>query len=218
MLFEIITWLPQRRFRRITAVKIKVLEDALVSIRKEKARALKNGATTLIELHDTTLYLLLLSLDHSVLLYDLAVERNDFRKSVYSKHLILLFSEFFDDFPVLLGSKVRAAVQTLPHSSDHLAALDKIYKGLRSYRKAHEKEFYRIRNIVAAHRDLNAELQLSALESIDHKVIQQLAADFETWLNQVWSFISAAVNDYSNSMQIIRDVCKKIEQDAAANP
>lgn len=211
MIFEIITWLPTRRFRRATAHKVKSLEVTLATIRQEKDRALENGATTLIQLHDTSLYLLLLSLDHSVLLYDLSVERNEFRKSVYSKHLILLFSEFFDDFPHLLGSKVKAVVQTLPHSSDHVAALDRIYTGLRAYRKTHEKEFYRIRNIVAAHRDLNAELQLSALESIDHKVIQQLAADFDTWLHEVWNFISTAVSDYSKSMHMVRDICKKIE-------
>jgi len=214
MLFELITWFPRHQFARATAFKIKTIETTLNTIRTEKERAKKYGATTLLTLHEASLYLLTFSLDHSVFLYDLAVERNTLRKTVYSKHLILLFAEFFDDFPSVFGQKIKQAVETLPNATTHLTLLTEINRDLRHYRKTHEKDFYRIRNLVAAHRDLDGELQLETLESIDHALIQKLAADLDTWCNKIWAFIAAATIDYKHSRQMISEVCKKIEQDA----
>ena len=217
MIYQILTWLPRRQFRRATDRKIREIKSTLETIREGKARALKNGSTSLVIFHDASLYLLLLSLDHSTLLYDLVVERNETRKRVHAKHLILLFSEFFDDFPEVFGTRIRETVERLPHSEQHIAALAKINMGLRKYRKTHEKDFYRIRNIVAAHRDLDGELQLSTFEAIDTKIVQKLAGDFEIWFQQVVSFISTVLFDYSKSMQMVREVCEKIEQRGASH-
>ncbi len=211
LIMELLTWLHRWRLRGAVADNVQSINETIATVRREKARAKENGSAVLDELYDVSLYLLMLNLDHAVLHHDLIAERNGFRKSVYSKHLILLFSEFFEDFPMLLGGKVRVLVKALPRAADHAIALDEISLGLRAYRKKHEKDFHRIRNIVAAHRDLDGQLQLEALESIDHQAVEQLAFDFMTWLNQVWKFLKDAVSDYSNSPQMLRDVCKKAE-------
>ena len=217
-LADIILWLPKRRFRRATDIKLRQLEETIRTIREQKERALKRGATTLITLHDATLYLMLLSLDHTVLLYNLAIEERKLVKTVYSKCLILLLSEFFDDFPDVLGKKIRRTVDALPNSGHHIEVLDEIYSGLRSYRKTHEKDFRRIRNIVGAHRDLNGELQLSTLEAIDHKMIQTLAGDFDSWLSKVFTFLATVLQDYSRSFQMVREICKNIENGGDNQP
>lgn len=218
MLFEILAWLPRRRLRRSVAKKLGSLEGTIQTIRIEKQRAEKNGATTLVVLHNTTLYLLSLHVDHTILVSNLALEKNKLKRSVYSRQLASLYYEFFDDFPNVLGAKIKDIVGVLPRGDSHKSALELIQNGLRTYRKSHEREFYRIRNIIAAHKDLDGELQFSTIESIDHDKIQDLAVELEVWFQQIWQFIADAVSDYSSSPVMIRDVMIKVEEDAAAHP
>lgn len=217
MLFEILTIIPRIRAKLAVSKKLDVLEGTIDTIRNERARAVEHGALTLLPVHDAALYCLCLQLDHTVFLYHLTLERNSLRRSVYSKNLALVYYEFFDDFPQILGKEFKRALEALPSSEKLVADLREIQRGLKEFRKVHEQEFKEIRNLVAAHRDVDATKQLSVIDSIDHDLIQSLSTDIEDWFLAVWRLFAASMNAYSLSPQMIKDICKKIEQDGSAN-
>jgi len=212
MLTKAIMWWPSRQFKRATSLKIKTLEETLSKLEEEKARATKHSATTLVFLHNASLYLLLLDLDHTTLIHDFVSHKNTLRQTVYAKHLISLFSEFFDDFPEIYGKKIREIIEKLPNSSNHISTINKLSKDIRAFRKHHAKDFHRIRNAVGAHRDLDGELQLRTLREIDSERIQKLSEDFILWLNKMYNFISTVTLDYSKSFQMVQEICQKIKQ------
>jgi hypothetical protein len=212
-LVTLFTFLPRLRFQRAIALKLKILERTLTKVQLEKTMAEKSGRHTMICLSNATLYLLLFNLDLTVLLHQLALEQNELKRKVFSKHIISLLYEFFEDFPQVFGDKVRRVLTSLPSAEKHERILTEICKGVRDYRKRHKKEFHEIRNIVGAHMDLDGELQLKTLAAIKHEDIQQLASDLDVWFSKVMDFLASVLNDYGLSPQLVREIADNAAND-----
>jgi hypothetical protein len=83
---------------------------------------------------------------------------------------------------------------------------------IRHIRKNHATNFRAIRNAIVAHRDLDGNKQLDALESIDNKTIHELASELDLWISKAIGLLTQLINDYSWSRLQIREIANKIEQ------
>lgn len=217
-LIDILTTFSRARLRRNIKRKTRVAQETLVTLRNEKARALQHGATTFAQFADIGIYLVIASVDLTALLARQLLDHDPAIKNVYSRHLILVIYEVVDKAHVLFGRSLRAAVKQLPDGRRHMADWNGLSATISQIKRDHADEFYSIRNVVVAHRDMNGDKQLEALESIDHKTIRQLALELELWISQATGLLSRLMNDYSLSRLQIGEIAEKIKAASRALP
>lgn len=212
MLTDILTTLPRARLRRNILRKARATESVLATLRHEKACAIQHGAHTFAQFADIGIYLVITSMDLTALLSRQLLEHDPVLKNVYSRHLILVIYELADDFPDLFGKRLRAALQQLPGGQKHLVDWKDLAETMRSIRRDHAAGFRTIRNVAVAHRDMDGTRQLEAIESIDHKAIQSVASQIDTWISKATGLLTRLTKDYSWSRLQIREIAEKIEQ------
>lgn len=164
------------------------------------------------------MYLVIMSVDLTVLNFRLFLEHDDIVKNVYSRQLVLIIYELLDDFPDLFGKCLRNIAGKLPKGNQHFTQLKALATTIRTIRKRHETDFYAIRNIVVAHRDMNGGRQLETLQRIDYKTVFALASDIDLWIAKALRFLTMMIADYQFSRLQIREIARKIEQTAGALP
>ena len=191
------------------SIKIEALRSTFETLKEEKAKAELDGRKTLLQLADMAIYIILLDLDRYIYLIQLLEERDEFIQHVHAKHLAGIIHSLFEKIGGFLGKKVRDLIEKLPDSKNHLSQMDALGAQIRPYSKKHEKTFQFIRNTITAHRDLNVDDQLKAIESVNPPEIRQLAMQMETWHGDLYAFITGVVNSYTNSPLMLREMLAK---------
>ena len=212
ILINILTVIPRLRLHRNIRRKTRAAQETLTTLREEKARSLQHGTVTFAQFADVGIYLVIASVDLTVLRSRQLLELDDMIKNVYSRHLILLICELVDDFPVLFDKRLRAAIHQLSGGERHLKDFESLSKTIRTIRKQHATEFYNIRNVVVAHRDMDGTKQIEALNAINHKTIHKLASELDIWISQAIDILTRMVKDYSLSPLQLREIARKLDE------
>lgn len=212
ILINILTVIPRLKLYRNIRRKTRAAQETLGTLREEKTKSLQYGTVTFSQLSDVGIYLVIASVDLTVLHSRQLLECNDMIKNVYSRHLILLIYELMDDFPALFDKRLRAATQHLSDGERYLKDFEALSKTIRAIRKQHTTEFYNIRNAVVAHRDMDGTKQIESLNAIDHKTIHKLALEIDLWISQAMVILTRMVEDYSLSPLQLREIARKLDE------
>jgi hypothetical protein len=190
-------------------------EETLSKLNKEAIRASKNGAISFTELNRIGMYYAIAQMDIAVLRSKLIAELNPICANVYSRQLAILLFEYIDDYSVILGRDFRLIAEILPNAASHLAALKANGLEMRKIRKQYKPILEEIRNNVAAHKDHDGTKQYRIMNSINPKDMANVA---EAIFRNAWEcldIIKVAAEDYRDSPLMIKEVSKRVEQEAA---
>jgi len=117
--------------------------------------------------------------------------------------------ECVEDTTQLLGKEFRQNLDKAITKNDYKQKLNPIVKALTEFKKKHERDLRDIRNIAAAHRDQDAARQLSTINKIDPKALQNLSLEFVELLLPFTTMMTEVMNDmaaeWSRVSRIIND-------------
>lgn len=130
----------------------------------EELRA--RGWATHAMLWNTCLYLNMAAHDLSVLVEDLAFERDNWRRRLLARNLAVLAYESTEDIQFLLGKTFREALEKLGVLSQFELRLRDTRKPLDLFWKEHQASLKQVRVTSAAHRDHDGVAMLNTVKSI----------------------------------------------------
>ena len=200
---------PKRKLRLVIERKEEVILGALENISATRQKAEKNQFEHVVRLYNASQFCLICELDLSILVFDLSMADTQWRKKLYARLLAMTLVECVEDITQLLGKEFRKSLDKAIAKNDHKQKLNPIVKALTEFKKKHERDLRVIRNIAAAHRDQDAARQLSIINKIDPKTLQNLSLEFvelllpfTTMMTEVmigmaaeWSRASKLIND-----------------------
>ena len=117
------------------------------------------------------------------------------RKKLYARLLAMTLVECVEDITQLLGKEFRLSLDKAIAKNDYKQKLNPIVKALIEFKKKHECDLRDIRNIAAAHRDQDAARQLSAINKINPKTLQNLSLEFVELLLPFNKMMTEVMND-----------------------
>jgi hypothetical protein len=123
--------------------------------------------------------------DHSILIFDLACERNEWRRSLAARSLALLLFEVSEDIPAVFGKDFRASMDALDVPADLKAAVSTATKEVSSFFHQHRSMLKEIRVAAAAHRDHDAVALHETIERMDLLTMLSAALDLGNLLNDL---------------------------------
>lgn len=167
----------------------KALNEALASLKRERAGCASAIATPRCVLVNASQYVTLFNYDLRQLLYDIKRAGDTWGGRLYARLLALTLYECTEDITALLGRPLREAVSELggPAAMDTLKALHKRAAG---FFNENRPLLQTIRLQVIGHREQDAAIQVSQLEALDLKHIEDLGYEMLKWLNDFYRFTS----------------------------
>jgi hypothetical protein len=216
-IIDILTTFQRLKSQRIIRRKSLDAQETIKVLRKEKSHALEHGANSFAKIADIGVYLVVLSVDLSVFGFRLLLEQDDLIRKVYSRHLILSIYELVDDFPLLFDKQIRLSAKQIPNSEGHLKDWKMLSEKINEIERKYSSQFKSIRNTIVAHRDINSDKQIEALDNVDCEVIYNLTMELDQWVGQAISLLTKMTIDYSSSFLQIKEVMRKIVQENQQN-
>lgn len=122
------------------------------------------------------LYAAISACDLAILQKDLVVCRDQNKRNLFARTASLIVYEVLCDIDKLLLKENRLVIEG--YSKEQLAKLDVVTKKLHTYKKAHAKYFKQIRIQTIGHRDIDADVQIKAIEDIDVNQLTALIIEF----------------------------------------
>jgi hypothetical protein len=120
---------------------------------------------------NVALHVNLVAHDLSVLVEDLAFERDNWKRRLAARHVALVCYEAAEDMQELTAKTLRSALDHIGVLAEFEATLNEARKPLISFWNEHKPELKAIRIKSAAHRDLDAVEVMETVENIDIDVI-----------------------------------------------
>jgi hypothetical protein len=176
---RVVLTLPKRNLRKQTARKLRVLESTLQTCATERARWEKQDLPDVAHLYSASQFCFICEADITVLLCEMMCADEEWSRVLFARHLALTVVEGAEDIPQVLGKQFRDALSKMVCDQAYLSRLIAITKRLSEFRRKHEKDLREIRNMVAAHRDLEARNQIQIIEKIDINRIKLLTTEFQ---------------------------------------
>lgn len=134
-----------------------------------------------------------------ILQYDLRIHGSDFeatnrrwRRNLYARQIATTLFESIEDLTKLCGRALTGELVDFA-PQDTLEKLQSTLRGLRSFRRSHSTTLKEIREVISAHRDHNAQTQITTMKNIDIDRILDLNADYILWLNDLLSIIDDTI-------------------------
>lgn len=186
--------------RRKMNKKLNTLEQLIITLETERARAATNGALNFVRITDASLFITLLTYDISVLRADHITQFRESRKNFYSRQLCLLIYEALEDLPSVLGKEFRQAVRNISNDEILINGLNLCTRKLSDLQKTYAVELKEIRIFAAAHREHNALSQLVVIRKVDDDKIGKIAAEVDAVLHEIvtWMIeITKLMGDFS---------------------
>lgn len=115
----------------------------------------KKGWATHQQLWNIGLYVNVAAHDLSILVQQVALERDPWARRLSSRHVILVMYEVTEDMTQLLGRRLREALSRLGLLDGKDAALRNIRAPLDRFWSEHSRSLNEVRRAIAAHRDLD---------------------------------------------------------------
>lgn len=186
---------PKRKLRLTIERKEEVILGALESISATRQKAEKIQFEHVVRLYNASQFCLICELDLSILVFDLSMADTQWRKKLYARLLAMTLVECVEDITQLLGKEFRLSLDKAIAKNDYKQKLNPIVKALIEFKKKHECDLRDIRNIAAAHRDQDAARQLSAINKINPKTLQNLSLEFVELLLPFNKMMTEVMND-----------------------
>lgn len=146
------------------------------------------------------LFLNTVAYDLSILVHDLAYEREDWKRRFIARSLALVLYEVAEDIPAVFGRSFRDSLGTLGVQESMAAAVTVATKRIAQFWNQHSVLLRDIRIISAAHREHDAITLLETIERIDVFALLGLGLDLAHHLNKLGS-ASQAVVTYTASVR-----------------
>jgi hypothetical protein len=167
----------------------KALNEALASLKRERAECASANATPRCVLVNASQYVTLFNYDLRQLLYDMQRAGDSWGGRLYARLLALTLYECTEDITALLGRPLREAVSELggPAALDTLKGL---HKRAAIFFDENRPLLQAIRLQVIGHREQDAAIQVSQLEALDMRHMESLGYEMLKWLNDFYRFTS----------------------------
>jgi hypothetical protein len=163
------------------------LDEALTSLKRERANCASSSATARCVLVNASQYVTLFNYDLRQLLYDMKRAGDSWGGRLYTRLLALTLYECTEDITALLGRPLRDAVTELG-GDDALNTLKGLHKRAAVFFEEHRPLLQGIRLQVIGHREHDAAIQISQLEALDLRHIEDLGYEMLRWLNDFYQF------------------------------
>ncbi len=187
-LLRLYLFIPRIRFRRRERRRVRELRKAIASLRKVYVKVTELDLTSIKNIHNVALYILLLELDWAILNWDMMHAVDHWRRTFIARQMAVFLFEASEDLPQLLGREYRESLHSINVGQEMIDELGKISKKLSRFRRDHEETLKRIRQFVGAHRDHDAGAQLDILDNLEPLTIYKLAGDFYVPLRALADF------------------------------
>lgn len=176
-----IAWVVMAPKRARFAWKYRAHLDAsdgvIVRVRRLCARSREMEMENLACIHNATLFVLLLDQDFHWLRTQMLRALDEPERAFVARQVALLLFEASEDLPEVFGRRYRAALTALQFDEDVLPELNATMKEVNKFKRERAAALNRVRNLVVAHREHDALLQLETLEGIRPLSLMELAAE-----------------------------------------
>jgi hypothetical protein len=196
--------LPRRRFRKATKKKLAAAAYALEELAKTRKKLEKYRISEVACLYEAAQFCIMFDADLSVLARDMCCTSDWWQSRLYGRLLAMTMLECVEDIPTVLGKRFRESLRTLVSNERQRQRISVITKSLSEFRKSNEAELRRVRQIAAAHRDHNVNVQLDVIEKLNIKKLTVLANE----LNDLLGGASRAMADVFIKINIVREMLK----------
>lgn len=140
------------------------LERCCDVLRETLRVATERGFKSHVTIWNACLFVNTVDYDLSILVHDLAFERDEWRRRFIARSLALVIFEIAEDLPAVFGKDFRAALDALAVPVDLRRPLDVQLKAVSILWDQHRSGLKEIRTVGAAHRDHDALRLLDLLE------------------------------------------------------
>lgn len=165
---------------------------------------LKENFSCFVPLWNAVQYCNIADLDLSILTHQMMVADSDWRRKLNARILAMSLAECIEGTSQVLGKQFQNTVSIAFNGNVHLQELQIIRKKLTTFRKKHERMLREIRNIAAAHRDTDADLQLIAIDNTDVRIIWGLAAEFTGLLGRFGNLMTKVFPDLTSRIRALK--------------
>jgi hypothetical protein len=162
-----------------------VLEDCSHALRQATAHCRANGFRAHEPICNACLFLNMIAHDLSVLVFDLAYERDEWRRRFIARSLALVLYEVADDLPAVFGKQFRDALRILAVPQDLVDNLNQQMARVSDYWNRNREMLSGIRTVSAAHREHDALKLHETIDSLDLLELLSLGLDFALVVNDV---------------------------------
>jgi hypothetical protein len=159
---------------------------------------LSKGWKTHSAIWNPCLFLNTVSYDLSFYIYDLAYEKNDWKRRLIARNLATLLFESAEDLPTVFGRKFNDALNVLNVSSTLLADFREKLGNVSEFWNNHRIQLKEIRLICGAHRDHNAILLNQTIDNLDLLEILRLGIDLGKIMNEIGPAVQIILNTTSS--------------------
>ena len=195
---------PRRRMRRQSGRNLRATMQALDECIKTRSKLARYDVPDVLRMFDASQFCLMFQADLAVLIRDTTCRPNWWESRLYGRLLAMTMFECVDDIPTVLGKDFRTSLESLGVHPSSRQGLSAVTKGLSMFRKSHESFLSRIRTISAAHRDHDAALQTTVIESLDITSLTQMAAE----LTDLLTAFVLAMNKVLGEVSVISDIVR----------
>lgn len=177
-LFDWLADSEQKKLRQTFVERHRKLAQSGESLRSSITTIRSRGWTTHDRLWSPCLFLNTASHDHSILVYDLAYERDDWKRRFVARLLALVTYEIGEDLPTVFGRDFRASAAILNVPDELVNNLSAATKLISAHWHQSKTVLQEIRVIAAAHRDHDPIRLHDTIDRIDMFELLAQSIDF----------------------------------------
>jgi hypothetical protein len=185
---------------RSRRTNLRAVEDGLDSCAQLRKAIEESGRKDFELLCNLNQYTLLCVYDLSTLMHDVVLSIGRDRHKTYARMLAVVLLESVEGITHLLGKDFHEALRKAPNTSQFETQAKVVSKNLNAFKKSNSKILRTIRNIAAAHRDLQADVQWDLIEQLDALQIARAAVKFLGHLNELITLLTMLINELNQSL------------------
>lgn len=142
----------------------------------------KNAKQTKLPLVEWTsrfsLFIVLGAYDLWILMYNVHTSVTKYQQNFYARQISLLVFELMQDIPQNLSKEFHTIYFTILGNSNFNLEAVNIKKSFDLFQNKHASYFKKIRDLVAAHREHNADIQLNIINDMNDGEVSTIAFEF----------------------------------------
>jgi hypothetical protein len=188
----------RKNLERTFATKHATLQATTEVFKNALFNAKNKGWKTHAALWNAGIYVNLAAHDLSVLVEQLAFERDVWARRLIARHVALLVYEITEDLRELLGKRLRDPLATLGLLATYDVSLRRAREPLDRFWDQKRSELQRVRVTTAAHRDLDGLAILETVEAIDVHHMIKVGMDLGQILNEIGAMLQKILTASSN--------------------
>lgn len=137
-------------------------------------------------------FVLILHYDLRIHGSDCEASQNEWRRKLYGRQIATTIFESIEDLTSLCGRILKDSLK-LVAPSETLESLRITLRDLKKFRTTYSTQLKEIRNNISAHRDHDALIQISTMNTMDISMILDLNENYILWLNELMSILDQTI-------------------------